>query len=111
MCKHAAKKLPAEIRYVPDQCKTQQMRNKAILWNSGMLDPVRDWYKTQEMCDKAVDDYAYALEFVPNCFKTQKMCNKAVNTYLFTNFFPEYYKTQEMFFVFHSVTDRHTGNL
>ena len=31
MCKHAAKKLPFEIRYVPDQCKTQQMRNKAIL--------------------------------------------------------------------------------
>ena len=64
------------------------------------------------MCDKAVDDYAYALGFVPNCFKTQKMCNKAVNTYLFTmRFFPEYYKSQEMFFVFHSVTDRHTGNL
>ena len=33
MSKHAAKKLPFLIRYVPDQYKTQQMCDKAILEN------------------------------------------------------------------------------
>ena len=30
-CKHTVKKLPSVLRYVLDQYKTQQMRNKAIL--------------------------------------------------------------------------------
>ena len=33
MCKHAVKKLPFVIRYVPDQYKTQQMCDQAILEN------------------------------------------------------------------------------
>ena len=35
MYKHAVKKIPFLIRYVPDQCKTQQMCDKAILENGG----------------------------------------------------------------------------
>ena len=31
MCKHAVKELPYVLKYVPDQYKTQQMCNKAIL--------------------------------------------------------------------------------
>ena len=57
MCKHAVKKLPFIIKYVPDRHKTQQMR------------------------DKAVHNYAHVLKLIPNCYKTQKMCGKAVNTY------------------------------
>ena len=45
MCKHAVKKLPYLIRYVPDQCKTQQMCDKAILENGGTLKSLSDWYK------------------------------------------------------------------
>ena len=33
MCKHAVKKLPYLLMYVPDQCKTQQMCDKDILEN------------------------------------------------------------------------------
>ena len=33
MCKHAVKKLPYLLRYAPDQSKTQQLRDKAILEN------------------------------------------------------------------------------
>ena len=72
MCKHAVKQLPFEIRYVPDQYKTRQMRDKGILENGGTLKSIPDQYKTQEMCDKAVDNYVHALEFVPECYKTQK---------------------------------------
>ena len=32
-CKHAITKLPFVIRYVPDQCKAQEMCDKAILEN------------------------------------------------------------------------------
>ena len=42
MCKHAVKKLPYLIRYVPDQCKTQQMCDKAILENGGTLKSLSD---------------------------------------------------------------------
>ena len=35
ICKHAAKKLPLLIRYVPDRYKTQQMCDKAVLGNAG----------------------------------------------------------------------------
>ena len=73
MCKNAFKNLPYLIRYVPDQYKTQQMCDKAILENGGKLKSVPDCYKNyQELCSKAVDNYPYALEFVPACYKTQK---------------------------------------
>ena len=46
MCKHAVKKLPFVITYVPDQYKTYQIcDNKAILENSGTLKSVPDRYK------------------------------------------------------------------
>ena len=37
MYKHAVKKLPYLLRYVSDQYKTQQMRDRAILKNGGTL--------------------------------------------------------------------------
>ena len=70
MCKHAVRKLPFLIRYVPDQLKTQQMYDKAILENDGTLMSVPECYKNQQLCDKAVEKYLYVLEFVPECSKT-----------------------------------------
>ena len=35
-CKHAIKKLPFLLRYVPDKYKTQQMSDKAILENAAI---------------------------------------------------------------------------
>ena len=46
-----------------------------------MLESVLDQCRTQEMCDKAVDNYRHELKFVPSCFKIQDMCYKVVNTY------------------------------
>ena len=39
---HAVKKLPFAIRYVPDRYKTQQMWDKAVIENDGMLKSVTD---------------------------------------------------------------------
>ena len=58
MCKHAVKKLPHPLRYVPDPYKTQQICNKAVLKNGRTLNSVPDCYKNQEMCNKAVDNYS-----------------------------------------------------
>ena len=44
------------IRYVPDQCKTQQMCDKTILENGGILKSVLECYKNQDMCNRAVDN-------------------------------------------------------
>ena len=38
MCNHAFKKLLFVIRYFSDQCRTQQMCDRAILENRGTLD-------------------------------------------------------------------------
>ena len=47
-------KLPYLRRYVSDQYKTQQIRDKAILEKGGALKYVFDFYKNQEMCNKDV---------------------------------------------------------
>ena len=45
--KHAIKKLPFLLRYVPEQYKTQQMCDEAILKNGGTLKLLPDCYKNQ----------------------------------------------------------------
>ena len=55
------KKLRFVGRYVPDQKETEQMGDKAILENGGVLESVPDLYKIQQMCDKSVNNYARAL--------------------------------------------------
>ena len=62
MSKHALKKLPFVITYVPDQYKTWQMCHKAILENGGTLEAVSDCYKNQQMCYKAVGNYLHVLK-------------------------------------------------
>ena len=57
MCAHAVKKPLYLLGYVPDQCKTQQICDKANLENGRTLKSVPDYYKNQEMCNKAVDNY------------------------------------------------------
>ena len=84
MCKHTVKKLPYLLRYVPDQYKTRQMSDKAILEKSRTLTSVIDCYKNLEICNKRIDNYPHALEFVPEFYKTKKMCDKTVNTYTST---------------------------
>ena len=75
------KKLPVLIRYVTDQCDTQQMCDKAILEKDGRLKSVPECYTNQEMCNKTVKNYPHVLEFVPEWYKTQKVCDKAVDTH------------------------------
>ena len=65
--KHPVKRLLSIIRYVSDQYKTQQICDKAVLENGGLLKSVLYQYKTQEMCDKAVHNYVHAIKFVPEC--------------------------------------------
>ena len=54
------------IRYIPDRYKTQQMCDKAILENGGMLKSVHDCYKNQKMFDKTVDNYPHTVKFFPD---------------------------------------------
>lgn len=37
MCEHADKKLPSVIKYVHDEYKTQQMCDKVVVENGGIL--------------------------------------------------------------------------
>ena len=91
MCEHVVKRLPFLIRYVPDQYKTQQTCDKAILENGGTLKSVPDCFKDQQLCDKAVDNYSHTLgdkvadthpstiQLVLEWYKTQEMCYEAVH--------------------------------
>ena len=48
--------------YVPDQNNTQEMCDKVILENDGIIP---DCQKNQTICNKAVDTYPSAMLFVP----------------------------------------------
>ena len=61
--KHAVKKLPYILRYVPDEHKSFNMDDKVILERNGLLLSFPDCYKNKEICDKAVDKYLDVLEF------------------------------------------------
>ena len=61
MCKNAVKKLLFVIRYVRDRYKTQEIYDKVIAENGGMLKFVPDCYKNEQLCNKAVGSYTYAL--------------------------------------------------
>ena len=61
MCKNAVKKLLFVIRYVRDQYKTQEIYDKVIAENGGMLKFVPDCYINEQLCNKAVGSYTYAL--------------------------------------------------
>ena len=81
MCKNAVKILPFVIKYAPDQYKTNEIYDKVIIENCGMLGFISAYYKDQKMCNKAGNNYSHALIIVSNCYKTQKMCSVAVDTY------------------------------
>ena len=82
MCKNAVKKLLFVMRYVPDQYKTQEMRDKVILKNGGILIFVPDCYNKKCVIKLLIIMLMhYAHEFVHDCYKTQKMCNKTVDSY------------------------------
>ena len=92
MGKHAVKKLPLLIKYVPDRYKTQRMCDKVVLENGGRLMSIPDHYKGQNMIDK--DYYVHSLGFALDCYKSQKMCDKVVSTYPATiQFVPDRFKT------------------
>ena len=117
-CKHAITKLSLVIRYVPDQCKTQEMCDKAILENGWTLESIPDCYKNQRICNKASDNYVYALKFVSDCCKTvswwmrllllqynfplnairlKKICDKAVSEDSFIlKYYHNSHKTQKI---------------
>ena len=62
-----------------------------------MLESVLDQCKTQEMRDKAVDNYPHALKYVHSCFKTQDIVTKRlILIRVQYNLKPEYYETQEL---------------
>ena len=83
MCKCVSmlKKSPCLLRYIPDQYKSQQMCDKAILEIGETLKSVTDCDKNKKISNKAVDNYPQASEFVPECYKTLEMCGKVLNTH------------------------------
>ena len=59
------------IWYVPNQFKTQEMRNREVQ---------SDQFVTQKMWDEAVKKSPEVFRLVPEHLKTQEMCNEAVQS-------------------------------
>ena len=63
-------------RFVPDHVKTEMTcgnANKKFLF---IIKHVLDWYKNQEMCDKVILENGGMLMFVPD--SNEKICNKSI---------------------------------
>ena len=56
------------LKFLPDQCKTQGMCNRAVEKNAWVLEHVSYQYKTQEMCNRAVEKSHWVLRIVPDWF-------------------------------------------
>ena len=81
-CEKVVEKLLLKIINVPDQHTPQQMYEKIILDNSGMLQFIPNCCKTQKMYKKGVDHCSHVLEFAPDCYMTKEMCEKVlIGTY------------------------------
>ena len=105
MCKHANKRLRFAIRYVPSQYRNQQICDKAILENGGMLESVPDCYKNQQMCDKSVGNNPHALVVFPDCYMTQKCVTKlSILILLQYNLFLNAIKLKKCVIVFDSLS-------
>ena len=61
---------------VPDQYKTQEMRDKVVFKEPSVLKYCIDNYKIQEMCYKAVGAFLTTVNFVSDWFATNKMLGK-----------------------------------
>ena len=70
--------------YIPDQCKTQEIRDIVVSFYPFLIVYCPDNYKTQRMCHKAVDDALAALKFFSDQFLTSKMI-KNLCTVLYAN--------------------------
>ena len=88
--KNAVKKLPLAKPYVPDQYKTKEMCDKAIIGNGGILGFIPDCYKNQKTCGKAVGNSSHAFRFVRRRTVLQ-------NTKILTTFFKKYQYTMGFF--------------
>ena len=62
------------LHFVPG--KTQEMYERVVLGNPGVLWFVPDQHKNQEMCNKTVEEEADILKLVPYHYKTREMCEK-----------------------------------
>ena len=80
MCDKAVNKCHFVFDSIPDQFKTQEMRNKIIFDGPFKLKYCHDRHKTQEMCDKVVDNFLPALKFATNWFVTSKMIKKLLTS-------------------------------
>ena len=68
MCIKAVDTHPSTKSYVPGWYKTQEM---CVNTHSFAFYSILNQCRYQEMCDKAADDNTYALELVLDWYKTQ----------------------------------------
>ena len=74
MCNKAVRIEPGLLGCIPEHFKTQEMAVRNKPW----LTLVCDQYITQEMCSEVVHTMPKAFRWIPERFKTQDMCKKAV---------------------------------
>ena len=103
MCDNSIETYPSTIQYVPDQCKTQKMSDKAVNGCFILFHSVPDRYMTQEICHKVfsevfsclnivkidlrlikctVDDFPPSLKFAPDWFVTCKVIKNFTQFYM-----------------------------
>ena len=103
---------PCMLRHAPDNRKTQEMFDTAVLMDPGtimvldgvlhrfpsvLLLLVPDHIKTKGMCENAVAKNLFLSEDIPDRLLTQEMCDIAVCTEPWSlRIFPDHFKSKEM---------------
>lgn len=85
------------IQFIPNEYKTPELCNIAIINYGSSLNFIPKKLITKELCEVAVSNYGYALQYVPNKFKTPEICKISLTKWgSALEFVPEDLKTYEL---------------
>ena len=59
--------------FMPDYLNTQEMYERIVYKNPGILEYISDHFKNREMCNEAVEEDPLLLRYVPDWFVTQQL--------------------------------------
>ena len=82
------------LEFVPECCKNQNMRDKAVNAYPSTIKNFSGCFMTQEKCEKEVNRCLIVFDSIPDWYKTREMC-VSKDCFLIV-LCPDKYKTQKM---------------
>jgi hypothetical protein len=98
ICLEAVKLYSPDIKYVPEELRTEEICNIALSFHLN-FEFIPKKFITYEMCLGFIKQGARILEHIPKELMTEELCSEAIKNSLFSlQFLPEEFQTNELCF-------------